>query len=224
MILAPLFGEKVAKLLMFWTYRIGAWFIIVPTLLFIKNHGRDKIDKNKSYIVVGNHVSNLDFFVNPHTAPMYIRVLVKRELEKVPLFGSVMKAIAVSVERGNKESGKKGLKQLKEKLDAGYSVFLYPEGTRNRTDNPLLPLKSGAFRMAIETQTPLLVTTIANARQINDIRKTLFDMRPGRLHVYWDEPIETKGMTLDDVDELMKKTKEIMEGHIAKYPYPIPAL
>ncbi len=168
-------------------------------------------------MVVGNHVSNLDFYVNPHTAPVYIRVLVKQELAKLPLFGSVMKSIAVPVERGNKQSGKKGLAKLKEKLDLGYSIFIYPEGTRNLTENHLREFKAGAFKMAIECQIPILVTTIANARQLNDLRVSLFDCRPGIVHVYWDEAIETKGMTLDDVPRLMEMTKEIMTKNILKH-------
>ncbi len=217
LVLAPIFGEKAAKFLMFLTYRIAAYFILIPTLTFIKNHGRNKVDTSRSYVVVGNHTSNLDFYVNPYTAPMYIRVLVKKELEKVPLFGSVMKAIAISVDREDKGSRKESLRKLKEKLDLGYSIFIYPEGTRNKTDKPLGKIKYGAFRLAIESQLPLLITTIANARDLNDNRNGTFDFCPGVLHVYWDEVIETKGMTLDDVPALTARAEAIMTGHILKH-------
>ncbi len=217
MILAPIFGEKAARFLMWLTYRVGAYFILIPPLTFIKNHGRDKISKDLKAVVIGNHTSNMDFYVNPHTAPMYIRVLVKKELEKIPLFGSVMKAIAISVDRGDKASRKESMRKLKEKLDKGYSIFIYPEGTRNRTDKLLNDFKSGAFRMAIEMQLPLVVTTTANTRLINDLRHGIFDMRPGILHVYWDGPIETKGMTLEDVPALMEKARLIMEGHLKRH-------
>ena len=199
------------------TYRFAAYFILVPSLHCIKNHGREKVDKNRSYMVVANHSSNLDFYVHPHSCPVDVRVLVKRELEKVPLFGSVMKAIAVSVERGNRESGKMGLAKLKEKLALGYSIMIYPEGTRNKTEHHLSKFKAGAFRMAIECQLPILISTIGNARQINDLRKGLFDCRPGIIHVYWEEAIETKGMTMDDVPMLMEKTREIMTRNILKH-------
>ncbi len=216
-VLAPIFGEKAARFLMWWTYRIGAYFILIPSLTFIKNHGRDKIDKNLKAVVVGNHTSNMDFYVNPHTAPMFIRVLVKKELEKIPLFGSVMKAIAISVDRGDKDSRKASLAKLKDKLERGYSIFIYPEGTRNRTDKLLNDFKSGAFRMAIEMKLPLVITTTANTRLINDIRHGVFDMRPGILHVYWDGPIDTSSMALDDVPALMEKTKNIMEAHLKRH-------
>lgn len=210
MLLAPLFGEKASRFLMFVTYRIGAPFILIPCLHRVKNHGKENIDLNRSYMVVGNHSSNLDFYLNPYSAPMYIRVLVKKELTKLPLFGSVMKAIAIPVDRQNKDSGRQGLEQLKEKLTEGYSAFIYPEGTRNRTQEPLLDFKNGAFRTAIECQVPVLVTTIANARKINDIRQSLPDCCPGTIHIYWEVPIETKGMTQDDVPRLKQMAREMM--------------
>lgn len=202
---------------MFITYRIAAYIILIPCLHFVKNHGREKIDKNRSYMIVGNHHSNLDFYVHPHSAPVYIRVLVKKELEKVPLFGSVMKAVAVSVERGNKDSAKRSFAALKEKLDKGYSIFIYPEGTRNRKQPIFGEFKKGAFRMAIEHELPLLVSTIGNARQIINLRNGTFDARPGIVHVYWDEVIETKGMTMDDIPELMERVKGMMRKNIMKH-------
>jgi 1-acyl-sn-glycerol-3-phosphate acyltransferase len=215
-ILAPIFGEKAAKFLMFMTYRIGAYFILVPCLHFIKNHGREKIDKNRSYLIVGNHHSNLDFYVHPHSAPVYIRVLVKKELERIPLFGSVMKAIAVSVERGDRDSAKRSFATLKEKLDKGYSIFIYPEGTRNREQEMFGEFKKGAFRMAIEHELPLLISTIGNSRKLQDLRNG-FDACPGIVHVYWEEAIETKGMTMDDIPALMERTKEVMRKNILKH-------
>lgn len=199
------------------TYRIAAYFILIPTLQFVKNHGREKIDKSKSYMVVGNHSSNLDFYIHPHSAPVDIRVLVKQELTKIPLFGAVMKSIAVPVERGNRDSGKKGIEKLKAKLALGYSLFIYPEGTRNLTQEPVAEFKKGAFRTAIECELPLVISTIGNARQINDIRKRLLNCRPGIIHVYWEEPIETKGMTEEDIPELMERTREIMTRNIEKH-------
>ncbi len=216
-ILGPLLGERASKFLMFITYRIAAIMVIYPPLHWVVNHGREKISKDLSCIMVGNHGSNMDFYINPHTAPMLIRVLVKKELEKIPIFGSVMKAVCISVDRKDDESKKRSLKELRKKLDKGYSVFIYPEGTRNRTDEPLQPFKSGAFRLAIETGLPIAVTTIGNIKQRNDIRNGIFDSTPGPVHVYWDGPISTEGMTMDDVPALKEKVREIMLGHLKKH-------
>jgi len=102
---------------------------------------------------------------------------------------------------------------MKEALAEGFSVFLAPEGTRNQTDEPLQKFYAGAFRLAIETQKPLLVLTLVNPKDLNDPRKKM-DLSPGVVDCYFDAPIETEGLTLEDVDELEKRVRGVMLGYL----------
>jgi 1-acyl-sn-glycerol-3-phosphate acyltransferase len=98
---------------------------------------------------------------------------------------------------------------MKRSLDEGISVFLCPEGTRNRTSNPLIEFKDGAFRLAIEAQVPVAVFTIFDSKKRNSPQSQM-EIIPGVIHGKWDEPIETKGMTLDDVSLLKEKVYDMI--------------
>lgn len=92
------------------------------------------------------------------------------------------------------------------------SVVLFPEGTRNRTEAPLLDFKDGAFRLAIDAQLPVAVLTILNSGDFAPANKFM-QLRPGTLKASWSKPIETKGMTLDDVPRLKEEVrKRLLEG------------
>ncbi len=97
---------------------------------------------------------------------------------------------------------------LQEKI----SVILFPEGTRNRSQEPLLNFKDGAFRLAIETQLPIAVLTIFNTADF--LPADAFEMKPGTVCAIWDEPIETKGLTMEDVPALKEKVRNILSGNI----------
>jgi 1-acyl-sn-glycerol-3-phosphate acyltransferase len=94
---------------------------------------------------------------------------------------------------------------LKDKIP----VLLFPEGTRNRTDAPLLDFKDGAFRLAIETQTPVGVLTMLNSGDFSPASK-LLQLRPGKIKAVWSEPIITKGMTIDDIPKLKEEVKKLL--------------
>ena len=89
------------------------------------------------------------------------------------------------------------------------SVYIFPEGTRSYYDHPdLLPFKKGAFHLAVQAQVPIIPIAIANYSQVLDVRRKLF--RPGTIPVRVAKPILTKGKTKEDVDDLIKETRDVM--------------
>jgi 1-acyl-sn-glycerol-3-phosphate acyltransferase len=89
------------------------------------------------------------------------------------------------------------------------SVFLYPEGTRNKTHDPLINFHDGAFRLAIKTQQPIAVLTITDSDKVLP-PLGLPLVYPGIIHGEWSPPVETTGMTDDDVPALKEKVRAIM--------------
>ena len=89
------------------------------------------------------------------------------------------------------------------------SIFIYPEGTRNRTDEPLKDFYDGAFRLAIEMQKTIVVNTLVGIRQLNPTY-SFFTYMPGTIESHWDAPISTKGMTLEDIPKLKKQVADVM--------------
>ena len=89
------------------------------------------------------------------------------------------------------------------------SVFIFPEGTRSYYDHPdLLPFKKGAFHLAVQAQVPIIPIAIANYSNVLDVKRKLF--RPGTIPVRVAKPIATKGKGKEDVDALIKETRDVM--------------
>lgn len=89
------------------------------------------------------------------------------------------------------------------------SVYIFPEGTRSYYDHPdLLPFKKGAFHLAVQAQVPIIPVSVANYSNVLDVRRKLF--RPGTVPVRVAKPILTQGKTKEDVDALVKETRDTM--------------
>ncbi len=129
------------------------WFPLI--FIRIKRIFESPHDKTKPYIFVSNHISNLDaaFLVMAYRQPL--RPLGKVEMSKVPVFGFIYKNAIVTVDRGSATDRMKSLRILKSVISKGISVLVFPEGTFNMTNEPVKDFYDGAFRIAIEMQTPV---------------------------------------------------------------------
>ena len=175
--------------------------------LIIKN--RDFIDPGQTYVFAANHQSQLDIPAFARSCRNTVRFLAKAELTKVPVLGYVIRKLYISVNRSDKSDRAKSMENMMASLREGVSVFICVEGTRNRTDQPLLPFKDGAFRLAIESQLPLAVLTIIDSKKLLNPNRP-FELSPGTMHGAWSRPIETKGMTMDDLPKLKEMARDCM--------------
>lgn len=141
------------------------------------------------------------------------RALAKKELLKIPVFGWIAQVMCVVVDRSSNESRRKSMDNLKRILGMGISVLIFPEGTQNRTKEPLQPFYDGAFRIAIETQEPILPIVVLNAGKIMPPGRAY--IRPGKIVVVVGEEIPTRGLTLAEMKELREKVFGIMSRMIA---------
>ena len=112
-------------------------------------------DKSRQYIFTANHSSYMDIPVLVRCMHQPVRVLGKHEMVKFPVFGIIYKAAVILVDRSSPEKRARSVRALKAALNHGISIFLFPEGTFNETEQPLKEFYDGAFRVAIETQTPI---------------------------------------------------------------------
>lgn len=134
---------------------------------------------------ISNHTSLLDVPACALVTPGTFRYLAKEELTKVPLFGYIIRKLYLSVNRKDEESRARSMNNMLASLKDGISIFIFPEGTRNKTDQPLAKFYDGAFRLSLETNTPLVPMTILNSKKL----LWKFQLRPGYLDCYWGEPI-----------------------------------
>lgn len=178
----------------------------------LRVEGREHLDPKQSYVIVGNHCSSLDFILNAHSFPGVFRFLAKQELQKIPVFGWVVKKMCLIVDRSSAMSRARSVVALKQQLAEGWSIFIYPEGSRNRTEEPLGHFHDGAFRIAIQTGAPLAVQTLVN---ISDITSNGAGLWPGTVRVVWEMPIPTEGMKGEDVTALKERAEGLMMARLA---------
>lgn len=195
------------------SYRI--WMGIFLPLVFIrvKRTGAQYFEKGKQYVVVVNHNSLVDIPVSMPWVPGPNKTLAKIEMAKIPLFGIIYKAGSILVDRKSKESRLRSTIEMKETLQKGLHLTLYPEGTRNKTQNPLQPFQDGAFSIAIACQKPIMPGVIFNTKIIlPDYPK--FWAWPHVIRFDFLQPIPTIGLENKDKTALKEQTYQIMEQHI----------
>lgn len=192
-----------------------AWMFLIG--VSHKNIYEQKHDFSKQYIFVSNHISYMDIPVMMKAIRKQdFRILGKAELGKIPVFGFIFRNAAVSVERKNPEHRAKSINILKSILKKKISVFICPEGTFNETHKPLKEFYNGAFKIAIETQTPIKpVLFLDTYDRLN--YKSIFSLSPGRSRAIFLQETETHNLSLNDVPLLKEKIFKQMEEELIKY-------
>ena len=191
-----------------------SWFFLIG--IHHKNIFDAPHDKSRQYIFVANHISYLDapFIVKSIRQP--VRVLGKIEMSRVPFFGFIYRNAIVTVDRSSAENRGKSVRILKSVLKKGISIFLFPEGTFNETRQPLKEFYDGAFRMAIETQTPVKpVLFLDGFDRMN--YKSIFSLTPGRSRSVFLEEIPVEGYTMKNVTALKELVQKRMEEKLIAY-------
>jgi 1-acyl-sn-glycerol-3-phosphate acyltransferase len=163
--------------------------------------------RGAQHVFVANHLGNHDVFALAAKL-RWIKFVAKAELFRIPVFGRAMLAAGmVPIERANRKAAFGSYSIATQRIQAGASVAVYPEGTRG-TAYALRPFKKGPFVLAIQAQAPIVPVVIHGALEIQ--RKGRFHVRPGVLHMHYLEPIETLGLTYDDRNALARRTYEAM--------------
>lgn len=207
-----LFGEKSAKPILWYAHQIFSPIYLILTLIRVRTHGREQVDFSRQFVVISNHTSSVDFLINARVHPKAAKWLAKKELERVPLLGFIIKNIVLSVDRASHASRRASMGKLNASMQAGFSIFVYPEGTRNKSDELLGSFKKGAFRIAEGTDKPILIQTSVNMANVSNYKNDP-DLCPGFVDIFFDV-VESGGKT---TRELLEECRAIMHSRIADY-------
>lgn len=215
-LLAALFGRimggnMIYRICMLWA---DIWFFLVG--IWHKNIYEQEMNTNQQYIFVANHISYLDAPIIVKAIRRPIRALGKAEMSKVPVFGFIYKFAVVQVERGNADNRAKSVRNMKSVLRKGISIFVFPEGTFNLTNRPLKDFYDGAFRVAIETQTPIKPVLYVDAYDRMNY-KSIFSLTPGKNRAIFLEEIPVEGLTVADLPLIKQKTYNLMDRKLREY-------
>lgn len=176
--------------------RVWMRFFFFFSGLRISIKGKENFAKGQNYIVVSNHNSFMDVPLTTPFIPGPNKTIAKKELAAIPFFGLIYKRGSILVDRKSEESRKNSFIRMKEVLNLGMHMCIYPEGTRNKTSEPLQPFHNGAFKLAIDTGKPILPTLIFNSAKVLPAGKAFY-FWPVKVHMHFLKPISVEGKTLE---------------------------
>ncbi|BDS15078.1 lysophospholipid acyltransferase family protein [Aureispira anguillae] len=201
-------------------YVVTKWWgksLLAAMLVRVTSEGLEKANhEGQAYVLVSNHLSIIDIPLCMSTAPVPFSFLAKQEVDKLPIIGYLARNMHVYVDRKSKESRRQTFARMKKHIDSGHSIHIYAEGTRNKTNELLQDFYDGAFKLAIETQQPILALTICGSDRVSTPKKPFLG-KPAWVHCVWDEPISTQGMTLDDLEHLKTIVRERILHNLESY-------
>jgi len=195
-------------------YVAGRWFrraavvaVALNPLWRFRTSGVRITDPRRPYIAVSNHESIADIFLISHL-PWEMKWLSKESNFRIPVMGWMMQMAGdIRLVRSDRNSRKAALDECRDRLQRKVSVMIFPEGTRSPTGD-LLPFKDGAFRLAIETGTPVLPLVVAGTRHCMQKGSGVFNRANAEVRAL--EPIPTTGLTPEDVPQLRDRVRDLI--------------
>jgi 1-acyl-sn-glycerol-3-phosphate acyltransferase len=187
-LLVSLFSRRLTRLI---TGRVWAHEVLLPAFIKVEVvSGLENLPdpKEGGYIVFANHRSLLDIPVAAMATGRNFTWVAKAALGRIPIFGWTLMRAHMLVDRGGSaEAAKRMLTEAEERLGNGEIMAIFPEGTRNKTQAPLLPFKKGAFIVAKRTGAPLIPLAIHNSGHLWPSGS--YVPRPGLIRVAIGKPI-----------------------------------
>lgn len=186
----------------------------ISKIIEIKWHLRNGrvLAEDRGAVVVSNHQSSIDVLgmFNIWHVVDKVAAVARKEIFYVWPFGlAAYLAGVVFIDRNNSKDAYKQLKVTSEIMIKNKTkIWLFPEGTRNKNFMELLPFKKGAFNIAVAAQVPIIPVVFSPYYFINR-NKYIFDK--GHVIIQCLEPISTEGLSMEDVPELIKKVRDLMD-------------
>lgn len=206
-----LLGQRAAAHFTAFILKIWASAFTFPMLSFTYSvKGKQNLQKGKAYIYIGNHNSFLDSPACIYAVPGAVKPLGKIEITKVPIFGYLYRYMVVIVDRKSASSRKTSLLRLKQMLQSGISVLVFPEGTQNRSAQPLQPFYDGAFKLAMDTGYDIAPFLIRNTRKLWSADDGM-RFKPGNIEVEFLPTIPASTFQNLTIAELKAQTYELMQ-------------
>jgi 1-acyl-sn-glycerol-3-phosphate acyltransferase len=186
--------------------RMWSSAILKASCLRVRVRQEAGLDPQASYVFLSNHQSLFDIPVLLATSPCQIRMMAKRSLFRIPIFGWSLSAGGfIPIDRGGDgTNARQSFSSAIARLQKGTSILLFPEGTRSLTD-VLLPFKRGGFLLAMKTGLPIVPVGIRGTRSVQ--RKDSFAIHPTEIEVRYGAPIDTAAYGIRRKKELIAEVR-----------------
>lgn len=184
--------------------RLWSWLILKVIGVKIVVKGLEHLDPKANYVFVCNHASAMDIPVVINAIPYQIRLVAKKELEKVFMLGWSLKfGDYILIDRDNRSKSKSSLDEAADKLKNGRSILMFAEGTRS-VDGTIGSFKVGPFLLAINAQAKIVPVTLNFTQNI--MEKDRLRVHAGTVEVIFSSPVDTAGKTDADRKQIVEVT------------------
>ena len=174
----------------YWGYYPAKWWSRLWCALHwvrIKVSGREKVDREKSYVFVANHQGAYDIFTVYGYLGHPFKWMMRKGIANIPLVGTACRAAGhILVDTKSAGGLRHTIEDAEKKLGKGMSLVVFPEGRRTETGE-MGPFKPGAFKLAMEFGLPIVPMTIDGSYHV--MPRTTFNVRPGKITLTLHEPI-----------------------------------
>jgi 1-acyl-sn-glycerol-3-phosphate acyltransferase len=172
--------------------------------------GEDNVPKDEAVLYVSNHRSIFDIVVTYPRVPGRTGYIAKQESMKLPVISFWMVYLdCLFLDRSDIRKGLEMVLTAIDKVKNGISIFIYPEGTRNKTDQPLGEFHKGSFKIAQKSGCPIVPVVVNHTRDCFEnhmpwIKKTT-------VVIEYCEPIRIKELDKEDQKNIDQYVKNIIE-------------
>ena len=177
-------------------------------------HGEENIPKEGPVVYVMNHQGYFDIFAMFALIPHQFCFVAKKEWSKIPVFkGCIEMTRGIFIDRGNPREIGKTMKQGKEYLDDGFSLAIFPEGTRSHR-HEMAELKHGSFKLATRSGVPIVPVCIDGAYKVYEEKDKFVTGQT--IDVFFHEPIPTAGVDRTELNVIPNRVEKLFEDDLNK--------
>lgn len=172
--------------------------------------GEENVPKDQAVLYVGNHRSIFDIVLAYPRVPNPTGFIAKKEILKVPLLNIWMIYMdCLFLDRSDIRKGLEMVLTAIEKVKNGISIFIYPEGTRNKTDAPLGEFHKGSFKIAQKSGCPIVPVVINHSDEI--FEKHIPFIHRTKVTIEYCKPIVLSELSKEDQKNIDSYVKNIIE-------------
>jgi len=175
---------------------------------------RSNLESHQPYVFMANHASTIDIWALFLAIPRRVRMIAKKQLARIPLFGWVMWAGRfIFIDRQNAAAARRSIDDAGRRIRGGDSVLIFPEGTRTR-DGQLGAFKKGGFHLAMEAGVPIVPIALRGTRAL--MPRGSLRVKSGEVSVVIGKPIPTSGLTVEDRPALIQRVRDAIAAMAAE--------
>lgn len=202
----PIAKKKASLAIVSWAFNVVSFICGIKKTVI----GEENVPKDKAVLYVGNHRSIFDIVVAYPRVPGPTGFISKKEVLKVPLLNIWMIFLdCLFLDRKDIRKGLEMILSAIDKVKNGISIFIYPEGTRNKTDAPMGDFHKGSFKIAQKTDCPIIPVVINHSRDIFENHSPF--IKPAHVTLEYCKPIIMSELSKEDQKNIDGYVKKIME-------------